>query len=95
MEESIKNLGKYLGNIAIEIIKIGKEVEELKDQSKNMVNKNYYKEKSIDRIICYRCNNKGHYSTRCKVKGRNTAKRRDNTCENCGEKGHFTKRMYK
>ena len=45
MEESIKNLGKYLGNIAIEIIKIGKEVKELKDQSKNIVNKNYCKEK--------------------------------------------------
>ena len=91
MQESIENLDKYLGNIAIEIIKIGKEIKELKDQCKNVDNKNQYREKSIDRIICYRCNNKGHYSTRCKVEGRNAVKRKNNICENCEGKGHFIK----
>jgi hypothetical protein len=90
MEETIKNLDKYLGNIAIEVIKIGKEIKELKDQYKNKYkdtfDKNQNKEKSIDRIICYQCNNKGHYSTRCK-----TVKRKSRICENCGGQGHFTK----
>ncbi|PKY46179.1 hypothetical protein RhiirA4_287102, partial [Rhizophagus irregularis] len=40
---------------------------------------------------CYWCNNKGHYSINCKVKGRNAVKRKNNTCENCGGKGNFTK----
>jgi hypothetical protein len=95
MEETIKNLDKYLGNIAIEVIKIGKKIKELKDQYENKYkdtpDKNQNKERSIDRIICYRCNNKGHYLTRCKVEGRNTVKRKNNLCENCGGKGHFTK----
>ncbi|PKY61958.1 hypothetical protein RhiirA4_487654 [Rhizophagus irregularis] len=60
MEKSIKNLDKYLGNIVIEVIKIEKEIKELKDQYKN-------KER------------------------RNSVKRKNNTCENCGGKGHFTK----
>ncbi|CAB4424029.1 unnamed protein product [Rhizophagus irregularis] len=89
MQESIRNLEKYLGNIAIEMIKIGKEVKELKDQYESAINKS--QEKSIDQIVCYRCGNKGHYSTKCKEEGRNTVKRKDNTCGNCGGKGHFTR----
>ncbi|GET52045.1 DNA-binding protein HEXBP-like [Rhizophagus irregularis DAOM 181602=DAOM 197198] len=73
------------------MIKIGKEIEELKDQYKNEVNVSQHKEKSIDQVICYRCNNRGHYSNRCKVEGRNTIKRKNNICENCGGKGHFIK----
>ncbi|CAG8730350.1 15033_t:CDS:2, partial [Rhizophagus irregularis] len=38
-----KNLDKYLGNITIEMIKIGKEIEELKDQYKNEVNRTLFK----------------------------------------------------
>ncbi|CAB4489510.1 unnamed protein product [Rhizophagus irregularis] len=71
------------------MIKIEKEIEELKDQYKNEVNVSQHKEKSIDQVICYRCNNREHYSNRCKVEGRNTIKRKNNICENCGGKGHF------
>ncbi|CAB4431865.1 unnamed protein product [Rhizophagus irregularis] len=92
MQESIKNLDKYLGNIVIEVIKIGKEIKELKDQYENkykdIPDKNY---KRNERPTCYWCNNKGHYSINCKVKGRNAVKRKNNTCENCGGKGNFTK----
>jgi hypothetical protein len=92
MEETIKNLDKYLGNIAIEVIKIGKEIKELKDQYENkykgISDKNYRKRN--EKPTCYLCNRKGHYSNNCKEKG-NIIKRKNNICENCGGKGHFTK----
>jgi len=93
MQESIKNLDKYLGSIAIEVIKIGKEIKELKSQYENkykdILDKNHHKRN--EKPTCYLCNRREYYSNNCKEKG-NTVKKENNIYGNYGEKGHFTKK---
>jgi hypothetical protein len=90
MQESIKNLDKYLENIAIEVIKIGKEIKELKDQYENkykdIPDKNYHKRN--ERPTCHQYNNKGHFTKECTS---DKIEKDRMICYRCNKKDHYAK----